>query len=198
MKTKTFLSLLCLAAITAIFHPAAAENKTLDPSDIRIWNFIAINKTNEPVERLSVVATNFTTTRQFVPRIDPNGPYADLIRRSADKHKVCPHLIKAVIKIESNWDRKAVSPKGAMGLMQVMPNTAKELNLKDPFDPEENIDKCTGYLAGFIRKYRSIDMALMAYHWGEKGAADEIASGTKPHTHPYVRSVKVEWRKNQG
>jgi soluble lytic murein transglycosylase len=87
-----------------------------------------------------------------------------------------------------------------MGLMQVHPKTAKELQFRNPFDPEENIDKCTGYLAGFFRKYRSIDMALMAYNRGEKGAADEIAGGTKPHKDPYVRSVISEWRKyqNQG
>jgi soluble lytic murein transglycosylase-like protein len=76
------------------------------------------------------------------------GPYADLINAISAEHKVDPLLVKAIIRAESNFDRRAVSKKGAQGLMQLMPDTAFRYAVRNPFDPEDNIRGGVQYLRG--------------------------------------------------
>jgi soluble lytic murein transglycosylase-like protein len=77
-----------------------------------------------------------------------------------------PSLVKAVIQVESTNNPKAVSPKGAGGLMQLMPGTAKDLGVADRFDPEQNVEGGSRYLQQMISKYSETDIALAAYNWG--------------------------------
>ena len=105
----------------------------------------------------------------------PRSPrrYDDLIRQHAGQHGLSPDLVRAVIQAESNFNRYAISPKGAMGLMQLMPATARELGVDDPFHPDENIRGGVSYLAGLLARYdQNVELALAAYNAGpgQRGA----------------------------
>ncbi len=112
------------------------------------------------------------------------------IAYSARTHRVSPGLVKAVIHTESAFDPRAVSPKGAQGLMQLMPLTARRLGVRNPFDPRDNIDGGTRYLRHLMDLYRgNLQLALAAYNAGE--GAVETHGGIPPYgeTRRYVRKV---------
>ncbi len=135
----------------------------------------AANDQSEPEDK-QVTAQNET------------GSYDAIIEAAAEQFKIPPALIKAVIKQESNFDPSAVSSKGAMGLMQLMPQTAELLDVGDPFNPDENIFAGTRYLVDMINLYRgNINRALAAYNAGPQ----RVQSGIPkiPETQNYVDSV---------
>ncbi len=93
--------------------------------------------------------------------------YHTLVHKIANEYYIDPELVKAVITAESNWDPFAVSKKGAMGLMQLMPSTASLLNVRNPYDPEENIRAGIRYLRYLIDRFNGdIVLALAAYNAG--------------------------------
>ena len=91
-----------------------------------------------------------------------------IIERVAKAEAVEPSLLRAVIVVESGFDSRAVSPKGAMGLMQLMPKTAKRFGASNPFDPAQNIHAGAKYLRELIARYdRDLELVLAAYNAGE-------------------------------
>lgn len=117
--------------------------------------------------------------------------YDAMIKRASDKYNVDYALIKAVIKAESNFNHRAVSPVGAQGLMQLMPQTAASLNVEDSFHPENNIDGGVRYLRYLIRLYNgNLSLALAAYNAGE-GAVARYHNRIPPYpeTQNYVQRV---------
>src|ERR1700687_901070 len=114
-----------------------------------------------------------------------------LVREAADRHRVDPALIRAVIQTESNWNPAAYSNKGAGGLMQLIPTTARRFGVNDVFNPQQNIDGGVHYLKTLLDRYNgNLDMALAAYNAGE-GAVDR-AHGIPAfrETRNYVQKVQ--------
>ena len=112
------------------------------------------------------------------------------IQQAAERHKVDPALIRAVIAAESAYHPDATSRKGAQGLMQLMPGTAQELGVSNAYDPRQNIDGGVRYLRALLEKYSGdLDKALAAYNAGE--GAVERAHGVPNYaeTRAYVRKI---------
>ena len=115
------------------------------------------------------------------------------IRQAARAHKVDPLLIKAIIKTESAFNRYAVSPKGARGLMQLMPATAKDLKVKDPFDPRQNIYGGTKYIKWLLKRFNgNLRLSLAAYNAGPARVRNRIPR--IPETVAYVKKVLRHYR----
>ena len=108
---------------------------------------------------------------QRPPSFKPNPAnrqrFKPMIKRIAQRHRLDPALLYAVINVESAFDPNAVSSAGAMGLMQLMPATAKRFDVSDPFDPAANVNAGARYLRLLIKKFGTIHLALAAYHAGE-------------------------------
>jgi len=114
-----------------------------------------------------------------------------LVREAAERHRMDPALVRAVIETESNWNPKAFSHKGAGGLMQLIPTTAQRYGAYDVFDPQQNIDAGVKYLRKLLERYNgNLDLALAAYNAGE-GAVDR-AHGVPSfrETRNYVQKVQ--------
>jgi len=112
-----------------------------------------------------------------------------IISDIAAQFVIDPHLVQAIIKAESNYNPNAVSSKGAKGLMQLMPGTAKQLRVQRPFDPEQNIIGGVKYIKGMLASYGNLDTALAAYNAGP--AAVNKYAGIPPYreTREYVKKV---------
>jgi soluble lytic murein transglycosylase-like protein len=127
--------------------------------------------------------------------LSSSSPYSSHILEAARAHNVDPAFIAAVIKVESNGYAHAVSRKGARGLMQLMPATARRLGVRSSFDPRDNIRGGVAYLAELAERFgeTNADLILAAYNAGEQ--AVEEYGGVPPYreTRDYVRRVLALW-----
>ncbi|MFT5695095.1 MAG: hypothetical protein ACI9QQ_001070, partial [Myxococcota bacterium] len=117
-----------------------------------------------------------------------------LIRRTALRYQVDPHLVKAVIAAESNFETLAVSHAGAQGLMQLMPATAKEMGVDAPFKPSQNIQGGVRYLRELIDRYTDISIAVAAYNAGPVAVDRYGGIPPYPETEAYVKRVLRYYR----
>jgi soluble lytic murein transglycosylase-like protein len=109
---------------------------------------------------------------------------------AAARHNVDPNLVRAVVKVESNFNSNAVSRKGAMGLMQLMPSTARSLNVKNPFDPQQNVDAGVRHLKQLLESYGGdVNLTLAAYNAGSGAVARSSGVPRFAETQNYVRRI---------
>jgi hypothetical protein len=112
------------------------------------------------------------------------------IDAAAARHHVDPSLVRSVVKVESNFNPNAVSRKGAMGLMQLMPATARSLNVANPFDPEQNVDAGVRHLRKLLDSYGgNVPLSLAAYNAGSGAVARSAGVPHFRETQDYVRRI---------
>jgi len=152
--------------------------------------------TDAPLSKdANLVEKNKTEATQSLPKTigkdyQVSTNYHRLVHEKATKYKLDPLLVKAVIKTESNWNECAVSKKGAIGLMQLMPATARELNVRNPFNPEENIEGGVKYLRYLLERFNGdLTLALAAYNAGPKWVEKFGVIPPITETRQYVRKV---------
>ncbi len=137
-------------------------------------------------------------THQAWGKNDTGRQYDQIIRRIAQKYNVDPDLIHSIIRAESNYNSQAVSPKGAVGLMQLMPDTAKDYGVKDRYDPVENIEGGVKFLKDLFQTYdQKDDLVLAAYNAGPEAVKKHEGIPPYPETIQYIQRVKSYWNPNQ-
>ena len=145
--------------------------------------------TGEQVTRVDWVARSFKPTHLRASPLPP--PQVDqLVKQTADRFRVDPQLVHAIIQVESEYDPNAVSNRGAMGLMQLIPATARRFGVDNPFDPQQNIEGGVNYLKYLLNMFGGdLTLSLAAYNAGENSV---LRTGTIPpitETRDYVRKV---------
>jgi soluble lytic murein transglycosylase-like protein len=135
-------------------------------------------------------ATAKIVTANFRGPTASPGDIDNAIEQAAARHNVDPNLVRAVVKVESNFNPNAVSRKGAMGLMQLMPSTARQLKVKNPFDPEQNVDAGVRQLKQLLESYDGdIKLTLAAYNAGAGAVARSSGVPHYAETQNYVRRI---------
>lgn len=206
---------ICIATLAGAFLTASAAPATAEIIVLTSGRTLSVK--GHRVEGESIVLTlrnggEVTCDRSIVSRILPDEvpypepgaaevgaehdatfpvestPYGDIIAALSEAHGVDPMLVKALIQVESNYKPRARSPKGAMGLMQLMPSTAREYKVRNPFDPRANIEAGVKHLKSLIDRF-GVELALAAYNAGE-GAVRKF-NGIPPYreTRNYVSRI---------
>lgn len=144
---------------------------------------------------VQAIGDNYSTPLPLFMTPQPDIPLTEdklegIIASAAHEYGIDPQLIRAVIQAESGGNSRAVSPRGAMGLMQLMPGTARELGVGDPFDPQENVRAGTRYLKSLLERYQgNVDLALAAYNWGP-GNLERSHRSLPTETVNYIAKIK--------
>jgi soluble lytic murein transglycosylase-like protein len=151
-----------------------------------------VHMTDAPADsRYRLVTVQITVSRGLAPfrrlNLDKVKPF---ILEASERYRLDPALIAAIIKSESAFDPKAVSWAGARGLMQLMPNTARQMGVQDSFDPEENILGGSRYLRLMLNRFNGdLTLAVAAYNCGPERVARVMRVPDIPETRNYVRAV---------
>ena len=179
-----------LLLLACVFQPLTAQGD--------IFSFVDENGvrrfTNAPVSKRYqhfLSAQDRTGSKLSPPaRRSSASRFDGYIQRAARRYQVDPLLIKAVIETESNFNPRAISAKGARGLMQLMPKTAGEVRVYDPFDPRQNIYGGTRYLRKMLNIFKGdVALSLAAYNAGPNKVTATGTIPKIPETQRYVRKV---------
>lgn len=177
-------------------------NGVKDEKDVKLETFADVLKTSDSKAAGFRVLPSKLESANFSPSVSPLSSHGSvtkaqiqgIISKVAQKYQVDEKLVNAVIKQESGFNPKATSHCGAMGLMQLMPNTAKELGVKDAYNPLQNIEGGVKYLSNLLRRYNgNTVLALAAYNAGPANV--DKYSGVPPfkETQNYVRNILANY-----
>jgi soluble lytic murein transglycosylase-like protein len=159
----------------------------------------AVLFTNIPASGSKVIVRESGTERKSAVKPSKNknatgGEFHNIAEEKAKKHNVDPKLVKAVIRAESNWNPRAVSSKGAVGMMQLMPKTASDLGVGNRYNPEENIEGGVKYLRFLLDKFNgNLTLALAAYNAGPAKVEKVGGVPSIPETVDYVKRVMNDY-----
>jgi soluble lytic murein transglycosylase-like protein len=181
---------LVLLGFAALAHPALADAQIYAWRDSSGHLVLSDRKTDGAAVTTYEVpeSSSIRTTRRVAP--DVRAQFDDLVQHHSIRQGLRPDLVRAVILVESGFNPSARSPKGAMGLMQLMPATARQLGVVYPYDPDENIRGGTMYLRQLLDRFEgNEELALAAYNAGPE-AVDRY-DGVPPYdeTQAYVKKV---------
>jgi soluble lytic murein transglycosylase-like protein len=189
MKTARLASRILLITLALMCAPAHAQIRAI-PNERGALVFV--NDTQPARANLVAAARSGIKPSPAAITKRPTTPQEldQIVQTTAEKHRVDPRLVRAVIATESNWNTAAVSGKGAQGLMQLIPGTAQQLGVSDAFDPAQNVDGGVRYLGMMLDRYNGdVPKALAAYNAGP-GAVDRFGGVPRiPETQNYVRKV---------
>jgi len=176
-------SVFCFLAL-AVSVASAEIYKYVDEDGVVCYTDAPFGKTSQQIEGDKV-----SSDRQKADVLS-RPDFSSYVHQAAAKYDLEPELIKAVITTESNGNHRAVSRKGAIGLMQLMPSTANDLNVMNPFNPEENIEGGTRYLKQLLERFNgNLTLALAAYNSGPKTVEKYGAVPPILETRQYVKKV---------
>ena len=190
-----------MTRFVVILAAAAAVLAGAVPSGAETFQFVApdgtVHFTNAPSDpryrRMAGVSSNSSGTAEGffrVPSTVSTASLTETIRDAAQRHGVPEELVAAVIRVESGFNVRAVSRKGARGLMQLMPGTAAILGVRDSFDPAENIDGGVRHLRGLLDRFgNNVQLALAAYNAGEGAVNSYGGIPPYPETQAYVGRI---------
>ena len=182
---------LIAAALLATIWPASADAQIYAWRDANGTLVLSDRVIDQPTDVYQVEGAPRYVSTTPVESTSARELYEPYVLEYSNRHSLRPELVRAVIQVESGYNARALSPKGAMGLMQLMPDTARMLGVQRPYDPEQNIRGGTRYLRLLIDKYEgSEELALAAYNAGS-GAVDRYGKRIPPYreTRDYVRKV---------
>jgi len=181
----SILGFLMLAAI-----PVRAENLPVasqDPPATRKEIVVRANRRTGKLVTTVVSAPSSQAGTQ--PMTQPSVSISEMVEQASRANGVDPLLVNSVIREESNYNPYAVSPKGAQGLMQLMPATARDLGVGNSFDPRENIEAGVRYLKQLQDLYQDDRLALAAYNAGPGAVQKYKTVPPYPETQAYVKRV---------
>jgi soluble lytic murein transglycosylase-like protein len=180
-----------IASVVAVATPAGAEPRARSNAKRA--------RPEASYQRVAYKPTPPAALRRPVPR--DHGAYSREIAEASALYAVPERLIWAIIRVESGFDPRAVSSRGARGLMQLMPETAAILGVRDSFDPRQNIHAGTRHLKAMMLRFRyDLRLAVAAYNAGEKPVAAYRDVPPYPETRQYVAQVlrlydaRIDWR----
>lgn len=205
---------LAAASLWAADSPSGADNQPArmvsvvrgDPRTGKLVRSVVVTpqpvagqKVAETVVAARVVAATppASGAAATVPQAPPSGAIDEMVARVAARESLPPELIHSVIQVESNYDRYAVSPKGALGLMQLIPATARRFGVTDAFNPADNIQGGAKYLRYLLELYGGdYPLALAAYNAGEGAVAKYGGVPPYPETREYLVRVGRQLEKS--